>query len=747
MSLDEARRRIAHAKATRATLLDLTELKLTELPAELRELVWLEKLILFDNQLNLLPDWLGNLSQLQHLDVRRNQLAKLPNMLGNLSQLKSLHVNHNRLTRLPDWMDNLSQLQRLDVSFNLLTSLPDSLGNLTQLQELDVGRNVLTTLPDWIGNLRSLKQVRIAENPLNLPDEMIPNVFEEFRDVYVHVRQRTLTFLRQLWQGKRTINEAKVILVGQGDVGKTSLVKRLRDDTFDPHEPKTSGIAIQPWPIALNKEQIQLNLWDFGGQEIMHATHQFFLTKRSLYLLVLDSRQDERANRLEYWLKIIESVAADAPMIIVGNQSDQHPLDLDERGLRLKYPQIKAIIATSCVTGAGIAALREQIEREIGAMKHVHDLVPLKWWDVKRDIEGWHQDYITHERWNELCARHGIDDEFVQAVALRLFNDLGTVLSYHDDPRLADTNVLNPEWVTNGVYTILNHKPLLERKHGILSMADLPPILSVHGRRYPAHRCHFITEMMEKFELCFRLDTRDTLLIPDLLPKEAPDTGTWDDALHFRYGYPILPTSIISRFIVRSQASIEGELRWRSGVVLRSGEGNRALVVADVEAAQIDVRIDGPQTSRRRFLSAIRYTFEQIHNSLSGLKNEIREFVPLPNHPQRLVDYAELLGLEAMNEDRYVDGVLRQRFDLRQLLDGYESAKERRARQMGGDYADKPSEHLQDLADVKRDALQVLELQRAQFGELHVPHHIVTQIEQLTNEIGYIEGIIRQRGK
>jgi len=166
-----------------------------------------------------------------------------------------------------------------------------------------------------------------------------------------------------------------------------------------------------------------------------------------------------------------------------------------------------------------------------------------------------------------------------------------------------------------------------------------------------------------------------------------------------------------------------------------------------VEAAQIDVRIGGPETSRRRFLSAIRYTFEQIHTSLSGLKNEIREFVPLPDHPERLVDYAELLGLEAMNEDRYVDGVLRQRFDLLQLLDGYESAKERRARQMGGDYAAKPSEHLQELADVKRDALRVLERQRAQFGELHVPHYIVTQIDQLTNEISHIEGIIRQRGK
>ena len=42
------------------------------------------------------------------------------------------------------------------------------------------------------------------------------------------------------------------------------------------------------WPIVLsNDERVRLNVWDFGGQEIMHATHQFFLTTRSLYLVVL----------------------------------------------------------------------------------------------------------------------------------------------------------------------------------------------------------------------------------------------------------------------------------------------------------------------------------------------------------------------------------------------------------------------------------------------------------------------------
>ena len=99
---------------------------------------------------------------------------------------------------------------------------------------------------------------------------------------YILNQQKALT--------KRVLNEAKVLLVGQGGVGKTSLVKRLVDGGFDPEENKTEGIDIRKWHVEVDGERIRLNVWDFGGQEIMHATHQFFLTKRSLYLLLWDAR-------------------------------------------------------------------------------------------------------------------------------------------------------------------------------------------------------------------------------------------------------------------------------------------------------------------------------------------------------------------------------------------------------------------------------------------------------------------------
>jgi GTPase SAR1 family protein len=103
----------------------------------------------------------------------------------------------------------------------------------------------------------------------------------------------------------------KVLLVGDGAAGKTSLAKALLGQPIDFEESQTHGININTMDINVNNTIIKVRLWDFGGQEIMHATHRFFLSKRSLYILVLDGRKDEKT---EYWLNHIESFGGDSAL-------------------------------------------------------------------------------------------------------------------------------------------------------------------------------------------------------------------------------------------------------------------------------------------------------------------------------------------------------------------------------------------------------------------------------------------------
>jgi internalin A len=552
-----------------------------------------------------------------------------------------------------------------------------------------------------------------------------------------------MAYLRQCREaGTHPLNEAKLILVGQGNVGKTSLVRRLLKDSFNPKEAKTEGIAINQLQVQLDDQDIQVNIWDFGGQEIMHATHQFFLTKRSIYLLVLHCREDDHANRLDYWLKLIQSFAPDAPIIVIGNQADQHPFDIDQRTLMAKYPQIQSFVTTSCTTGQGIDGLRSAIMTQLTTLRHVRDVLPAAWWKVKQQLEAWKgREYVSHEQFQAICEQQGIDDAVMQRILLGVLNDLGIALSYHDDPRLSDTKVLNPTWVTQGVYTILNHPPLITERSGIVTSHDLPAILGIHGNRYPVQKCLFIMDMMEKFELCFPLD-RHRWLIPDLLPKEAPNTGDWNEALQFVYQYPVLPTSIIARFMVRSQHAIMDNLRWRSGVVLHT-DAARARIAADFDAAQIEIRIVGEAANRRRLLSAIRYTFEQIHTSLSGLRDEIQELVPIPG-TSFFYPYTNLLRLEARQLLRHYLPDIDAEIDVQQLLDGYETGQERQARQVD-EYKDAPLEHLEALRNTKQERIQVLQQQAALFGTAYVPPHIAIESGKLTEELQQLRTIIEQR--
>ncbi|MFC1998007.1 COR domain-containing protein, partial [Chloroflexota bacterium] len=388
--------------------------------------------------------------------------------------------------------------------------------------------------------------------------------------------------------------------------------------------------------------KIQLNVWDFGGQEIMHATHRFFLTQRSLYILVLNARQTQEENRVEYWIKMIQSFGGDSPVLIVGNKIDQHPLDIDQSGLQKKYPHIVSIIETSAATGSGIKQLKNEIIGKINLLPHVRDLLPETWFTVKTQLEtlGQKKNFITQDQYLEICIENEVSDEPSQRTLLGFLHDLGVILYFQDDPRLETLGILNPQWVTNGVYKILNSHSLFHNK-GTLTRELLNEILNLP--EYPTSKRLFIVDMMRKFELCYDIESDKKFLVPDLLPKDEPFTGEWDDALAFQYHYNVLPSSIITRFIVRMNAFVHQPTTWRSGTVLKK-DGNTALVKADYEDKVISVLVQGSHTTRRDFLAMIRGTFEAIHHSIARIEAVAK--VPHPDHPELILDHAELIEFE-----------------------------------------------------------------------------------------------------
>src|SRR5262249_1018370 len=153
--------------------------------------------------------------------------------------------------------------------------------------------------------------------------------------------------------------------------------RRLAENDFRADESKTQGIKITNWSLQCESDLLRLNVWDFGGQEIMHATHQFFLTERSLYLLVLNGREGGEDVDAEYWLKHIESFGGDSPVIVVQNKISQHPFDLNYRRLQARYPQISGFVKTDCKEEIGLDQLGDLIRSTIVQMPEVRMSFPV----------------------------------------------------------------------------------------------------------------------------------------------------------------------------------------------------------------------------------------------------------------------------------------------------------------------------------------------------------------------------------
>jgi small GTP-binding protein len=561
------------------------------------------KLELSMNQLKTLPAEIGKLTNLTTLDLSYSELKRLPAEIGRLTNLTTLDLSISELKRLPAEIGKLTNLTTLDLSSNQLRSLPAEIGKLTNLTTLDLSNNQLRSLPAEIVELKNLTTLVLYENPLESPPpEIAERGIEAIR-----------SYFKSLEVEKQALNEVKVLLVGDGGAGKTSLVKQVLGEEFDKHEPQTHGINIKDWKV----EDIQVHFWDFGGQEIMHATHQFFLSKRSLYILVLDGRRDEKT---EYWLKHIESFGGDSPILVVLNKIDENPgFEVNRKFLQEKYKSIKSFYRISCAEGVGIKDFTGALSKTLANVELIETTWATSWFNVKTQLEEMTEKFISIDKYKEMCTNEKITEKTDQDTLVDFLNDLGVILHFKDF-ELLDTHVLEPKWVTNAVYRIINSKELAAC-NGVLRLDLLDEILKKEAEDdyyYPPEKYRYIIDLMKKFELCYEID-RQTVLLPDLLEVQEPDFDfDYDVALKFVIDYDFLPRSVMPRFIVKMHRDIASELRWRTGVVLEEKAfHSTAVIKADEQDEKIYIYVDGEQ--KRDYFSAIRKTFRDINASFEKL--------------------------------------------------------------------------------------------------------------------------------
>jgi len=529
-----------------AQLMQLEELNLQTnhlamLPESLGRLTQLQILNLVDNQLAALPEWLGQLTQLQILRLGGNQLAALPESLGQLTQLQVLNLDHNQLAALPEsfdrlthlrelwlpgnqfkalpeplrrmprlivlslfsnqletipeWISDLHSLERLDLDDNQLNSIPDTVGKLSKLNNLGLGSNFggnnLSDLPHSLCELKHLSKLDLENNPLN------PELAAAHKEGFGAVR----SYLRAKADAEVVLNEAKLILIGEGNVGKSSLLGALRGDPWVEKRPTTHGVEIKPVKVrnTENGKEIDLNAWDFGGQLLYRPTHQLFFTAPAVYLVVWEPRLGPEQCCVNEWVKLVRNRAADEtrpddrPRILIvathGGPKERRD-HIDQEAIRKQFGDlIVGFHQVDSFSGDGIDTLKQAIAGTASEIRQVGRSVPASWkrvLDAIRDRSK--QDaYISYTEFESLCASQHVAADLALTYAA-ILSELGHLVHYGNDATLKNTVILKPDWLSKAISFVLEDKKVKDQ-NGLIEHYRLNELWNDPARaeseRYP----------------------------------------------------------------------------------------------------------------------------------------------------------------------------------------------------------------------------------------------------------------------
>src|SRR6266704_2401120 len=655
--------------------------QLSQLPTELCQLANLQRLDLTDNQLNQLPAEIGQLTNLQELYLDNNELSQLPPKLWQLTSLKELQLNHNPLDEIPPEIGQLTNLQRLGLEKNQLSRLPAEIGLLTNLQRLRLDTNQLSQLPPEIGLLINLQKLRFDNNLLDeIPPEIaqltnlqelnlsntklkrlptaigqltslqtlnvadVPTLQSPPPEIVARGTADILSFLRELQESSIIRYESKLLLVGEGGTGKSSLLRALRNDTFDSNLSTTHGIEVDRLQLSSPHHEIILNTWDFGGQQIYHATHQFFLTKRSLYMVVWNARLGVEQGRLDYWLETIKAHAPDAPVLLVATHVDERVPDLNYQLYRDVYPQIVGHLGVSIKNGVGIVELKIMLADQALRLPLMGQPWPEKWLRAEEVLLARPQHHIDADTYTHCCSTCEVEADIAKGSLGNYLHDLGKILYFRDDYVLSNLVVLKPNWVTKAISRVLDDEAT-SKKQGILLHSDLPRIWAVdeEGQPYESHLYPIFLRLMERFYLSYQIeadspgDHSTSSLIPQLLPYQPP-TGlpTWPKSpaagqsqVEMVYRFDFLPPGIMSWFIVRTHRFSQ-DLHWREGVLL-AYESHQARAELNPMQRELRLLVQGPLP--QNFFTILMNTMDVILARFEGLK--VRREIPCNCHWQR----------------------------------------------------------------------------------------------------------------
>jgi internalin A len=621
--------------------LDCSRTQVSDL-SPLRGLSALQSLVCFWTQVSDLSP-LRELSALQSLNCGETQVSDLSPLRG-LSALQSLHCGGTQVSDLSP-LRGLSALQSLHCGGTQVSDL-SPLRGLSALQSLHCSRCVLAIIPENFWYKRSLHSLYLFETQVpGIPREVLSQTI--FEDCLESLRAH----LGDLRAGAVAVPDVKLMVIGNGRVGKTQICRRLRGEDYEPRVPSTHGVVVTSasLPASDGAQPTVLHIWDFGGQDIYHGTHALFMRTRAAFLIVWTPEAESsgehvwegmafRNHPLPYWIDTVRHLgAASSPVLIVQSRCDRLEDDVHrlpappELVAALPHWELQYSAFNNRKRATLDEALREAVERVrglegettigTGRLKVKQRLEQLRDADAAVPLGQRQYRTVTQEHFRQLSEEAG--GISAPEHLLSYLHNAGIV--FYGPGLFDDRIILDQAWALEAIYAVFNrescYRPLLYLR-GRFTRAILEALA---WRKYSAAEQEVFLGMMRSCGICFvhRRGTGDAnggeeYIAPDLLPErteiQAELDAIWDEEAavetsEFEYAllHPGMVRSVISR--IGSEAGVTA-LYWRGGLcVYETTTRSRALIeqkMADEWRGKIRVRTQrGQALELLRRLSAL----------------------------------------------------------------------------------------------------------------------------------------------
>jgi len=497
-------------------------------------------------------------------------------------------------------------------------------------------------------------------------------------------------FLQKALDGElEDTKRARVILLGSGGAGKTSLVKNIKEQgKAEVDETATPRIEISSWTTA---QKTEVKFWDFGGQVIMHSTHTFFLSFGATYIVVCNYRNDEEPDE---WLELIRlqstkksDVNVKSKVLLVYTHCESEvemqsaKISATNRLKRLYSKELEIQIFALSNTKVTEKEDTNEFNNALDTFKTKLVELADKQGTTKEDklykkMENKHDGNIyTFGKLKELRKKleHTTKDMDSFLDVMINYGYIFRAKPKSDKPyKDEDKFVWQRHWLTYGVYELIN-SPTTRGEYGQIERKDFDAILEKDRKKYideagvityednseyemivyAKDGIDLLYEIVKNYAWAVEIDEkREELLFPHALSLDEPEKlGEYiiskkEESLRLlEVDFRILPKDFFFRFIALCKEYIDEKLLFRKGAVLfLDGTQKQTFAFVMIHDKQMKIEVSGEEhialmsNLKRKIETAVKEYKGLEARILHGVKDKDGKIHMLDENLMKLLD-------------------------------------------------------------------------------------------------------------